>query len=81
MFVLSALMLSVTDQPAAATPAPATVAEVAVAEAPKKERQICKREPIATSLHGSKRICMTARQWRGEGANATVEDFGSLTTK
>lgn len=63
-----------------AAPAPTETAAPA-AEAPKKERKICKRETVATSLYGSKRICMTAAEWKARERNATLEDLGSVTTK
>ena len=61
-----------TDPTPTATPA---------AVAPKAERKICKRESVATSLHGSKRTCMTAAEWKARERNATLEDLGSVTTK
>lgn len=30
----------------------------------KKERKICKQQLVATSLHGSKRVCRTAAEWK-----------------
>jgi len=68
----------------AASPTPATAiipTSAASPEAPKKERQICKRQPISGSLHGSKRVCMTAREWRHGKSSATYEDLSSVTTK
>ena len=45
-----------------ATPADApTVAQPS--EAPKDERKICKREQVTGQIQGTKRICMTAKQW------------------
>jgi len=58
-----------------------TLASAASPEAPKKERQICKRQPISGTLHGSKRVCMTAREWRHGKGSATYEDLSSVTTK
>lgn len=65
---------------AAAAPAPVPTAPAAV-EAPKQERKICKRESSATSLYGSKRVCMTAAQWKARDLNVSLEDMGGVTTK
>lgn len=75
--LIAASMLFGQAQPVATTTpiAPAPVAKV------KEERKICKRESIATSLHGSKRVCLTAAQWRARELNATVEDLGAVTSK
>ena len=51
------------------------------AEAPKEERQICKREPIAQSQYRTKRVCMTAAQWKARARGEGIEDLGSVTTK
>lgn len=77
-FLLSAFLMA--GDVAAATPAPAT-SEPVTAEAPKKERKICKRDVVSTSLHGSKRTCMTALEWKMRERNATLEDMGGVTTK
>lgn len=64
--------------PAAATaPAPASQA----AEEPKAERQICKREPIPSSQYRTKRVCMTASQWKARARGEGIEDLSSVTTK
>ena len=39
-------------------------APAATAEAPKEEKKICKREMATESRMGSKRICLTAAEWR-----------------
>ena len=36
----------------------------ASAEAPKKERKICRREETSVGLYGSRRVCLTAAEWR-----------------
>ena len=80
--LLNALLLVAIDPAAAATvsgTATAT-APAPTAEAPKKEREICKREPTSGSLHGSKRVCMTAKQWRAR-ANGGFEDLSGVSTK
>jgi hypothetical protein len=76
---LFSVMLLVTDA-AAATPAPAAPATKA-AEAPKAERQICKREPIAQSQYRTKRVCMTAAQWKARARGEGIEDLSDVSTK
>src|SRR4051795_3669460 len=34
------------------------------AEAPKTERKICRREETSVGLYGSRRVCLTAAEWR-----------------
>ena len=54
------------------TPAPAT------AEQPKEERKICRRVALATSLHGSKRVCLTAAEWRErQGSDDRASSVGT----
>ncbi|MEA3032659.1 MAG: hypothetical protein QOH86_675 [Sphingomonadales bacterium] len=45
------------------------------ADPPKKERKICRQEQITSSLYGSRRICLTAEQWR-ERDKQNPEDVG-----
>jgi len=77
---LISVMLLVSDT-AAETAAPTAPASAEAAEVPKAERQICKREPIAGSQYGSKRVCMTAAQWkaRKRNGNAGLEDLDTRT--
>ena len=79
--LINALLL-VAAEPAAAAATTTTTATAAApaAEAPKKEREICKREPVSGSLHGSKRVCMTARQWRARN-DGGFEDLSGVSTK
>lgn len=57
-------LLLLASDPAAATPhqghAPATN-QVAAAD---EQKKICKRQPVTGQRIGSKRICMTAEQWK-----------------
>ena len=76
---LFSVMLLVTDA-AAATPAPA-VPTTEAAEESKAERQICKREPIASSQYRTKRVCLTSAQWKARARGEGIEDLGSVTTK
>lgn len=39
-------------------------ASAVAAEAPKEAKKICKREMATESRMGSKRICLTAAEWR-----------------
>ena len=72
--LLVSALLMVGDTAATVTVPPAIVE-------PKKERKICKRDQVTTSLYGSKRTCMTATQWKERERKATLEDLGSVTTK
>jgi hypothetical protein len=50
-------------------------------EASKEERQICKREPIPSSQYRTKRVCLTAAQWKARARGEGVEDMSSVSTK
>ena len=53
----------------------------ASAETPKKPRQICKREATSTGLHGSRKVCLTAAQWKERNGNTdTMTDTRSKQT-
>jgi len=43
------------------TPAPVTSEATETAEPNKK---ICKRQPVTGQIQGTKRVCMTAEQWK-----------------
>lgn len=77
MLSLFALSLIIAD-PAVATQA---TAPAEIKEAAKEPRKICKRETVSTSLHGSKRVCMTADEWKQREKDAEYSDMGSVTTK
>lgn len=62
LLVTSALLISAAPA-LASDPVPAAAASSAPA-AKKKDKMICKREQISTSLHGSRRICKTAAEWK-----------------
>lgn len=78
--IFGSLFLAASTAPTA-TIATTLPALAPVVEAPKEERKICKREAVTTSLYGSKRICLTANEWRQREQRATDEDMGSVTTK
>ncbi|MEA3040108.1 MAG: hypothetical protein QOE79_2621 [Sphingomonadales bacterium] len=40
------------------------------AEAPKAERKICRREETSVGLYGSRRVCMTAAEWKQRDHNS-----------
>jgi len=61
----------------AAAAAPAPVAPAA-AEAPKEERKICKREMDTTSRMGSKKICMTAAEWKARDSGNATRGLGDV---
>lgn len=75
VLLLSAFLFAA--DPAAATAGATQSTAAPQQEAVKTERKICKREHVSTSLHGSKRICLTAREWRIRNGEASVEDLGS----
>ena len=52
------------DATAATTSTTTAEAPAAATEAPKEERKICKREMATESRMGSKRICLTAAEWK-----------------
>lgn len=58
--LFSVLML--TSETAASAPA-ATQAPV-TNEAAEADKKICKRQPVTGQLQGTKRVCMTAEQWK-----------------
>lgn len=53
------LVASETASGAASTP-PSPVTN----EAAEPEKKICKRQPVTGQIQGTKRICMTAEQWK-----------------
>jgi len=77
--VLFSVMLLASDA-AAASPASAVPAAETATEQ-KAERQICKREPIASSQYRTKRVCLTSEQWKARARGDGVEDLGSVSTK
>jgi len=58
--LFSVLLIASEGTAATAVTPPAPVANEAV-EADKK---ICKRQPVTGQLQGTKRVCMTAEQWK-----------------
>ena len=64
MFVaLMSVMLIASDTSATNTIPPAPVTNEA-AETPDPDKKICKRQPVTGQLQGTKRVCMTAEQWK-----------------
>ena len=55
-------VLLMTSEGAAATAA-TPLAPVAN-EAAEPEKKICKRQPVTGQIQGTKRVCMTAEQWK-----------------
>lgn len=53
----------------------------AAAETPKKPRQICKREATSTGLHGTRKVCMTAAEWRKRNGSGEEGDMGGVTAR
>lgn len=75
MITLLSVLLLASETPAAVAPAPE--APVA-AEASKAERKICKREGSTESRLGSKRICLTAAEWRARDTGE-MRGLGDVT--
>ena len=75
--LLSVLLLADAN---AAQPAPADASAPAMkaAEAPKEERKICKREQV-TGSNRTKKLCMTASQWKAYESG--VSWSGEASTK
>ena len=63
MFVaLLGMMLIASEEPAiTGTENPPAAAAT---EAPNPEKKICKRQQVTGQIQGTKRVCMTAEQWR-----------------
>jgi hypothetical protein len=61
-------VLLITSEGAAATAA--TPSAPVANEATEANKKICKRQPVTGQLQGTKRVCMTAEQWkRAQEAN------------
>ena len=76
MFTVALSLLVLATETVAATPAQPTEVQQ-TAEAPKAEKKICKREQATESRMGSKRICLTAAEWK-ERQNAAADAFGGV---
>lgn len=62
VIIWASLMLMAPES--GATVPPAAQADSKTAEAPDPGKKICKRQPVTGQLQGTKRICMTAEQWK-----------------
>lgn len=62
MFVALFSVMLITSETAAATEGtpPVPVSN----EAAEVEKKICKRQPVTGQIQGTKRVCMTAQQWK-----------------
>lgn len=78
--MLSAMfsVLLLASDPAAGTTTPPAPA---AAEETKKERQICKREPVSGSQYRTKRVCMTAAEWKARARGQGIDDLSDVSTK
>lgn len=62
MFAALFSVLLVASETSAAT---AAMPQTPVAnEAAEPEKKICKRQPVTGQIQGTKRVCMTAEQWK-----------------
>ena len=60
MITLLSVLLLASETPATVVPS----TDATAAEAPKEEKKICKREAATESRLGSKKVCLTAAQWK-----------------
>ena len=63
MFVALLSMMLIASETSANTSPPTPVTNE-TAEAPDPDKKICKRQPVTGQLQGTKRVCMTAEQWK-----------------
>ena len=79
MITLLSVLLFASDTAATAVQPEATAPAAVEAgkDQAKEERKICKREDDTTSRMGSKRICLTASQWRAR--ETSVKGLGDVT--
>lgn len=63
MFVALLSVMLIASETSANSLPPAPAANEA-AEAPDPDKKICKRQPVTGQLQGTKRVCMTAEQWK-----------------
>ena len=68
MITLLSVLLLASETPAVASSTDAPAAAVA----PKEEKKICKREAATESRLGSKKICLTADEWRARDTGEPV---------
>ena len=62
--LLSVLLIASETTATNATNAPSGQTETAPEAAAEPEKKICKRQPVTGQLQGTKRVCMTASQWK-----------------
>lgn len=78
MITLFSVLLFASDTSSTAVqPEPVAAAIEAPKEQAKEERKICKREDDTTSRMGSKRVCLTAAQWRAR--ETSIKGLGDVT--
>ena len=65
MFALLLGVLLASSETATAMPAaPQSPSTNEAADAPDPQKKICKRQPVTGQIQGTKRVCMTAEQWK-----------------
>ena len=75
MFTVALSVLLLATETTAATPQTPAAAVPQSSEATKAEKKICKREQSTESRMRSKRICLTAAQWK-ERQDQSDDAFG-----
>ena len=61
---LFSVLLVASDSASAAPATPQSPATNEATEAADPNKKICKRQPVTGQLQGTKRVCMTAEQWK-----------------
>jgi len=57
-------VMLIASENAATTTVPSAPSATEAAEAVDPNKKICKRQPVTGQLQGTKRVCMTAEQWK-----------------
>ena len=82
MKALAALIVMSMAAPALAAETKSADSQVqASTETPKKARKICKREITGAGLHATRRVCLTAAEWRKRNGAGEEGDMGGVTAR
>jgi hypothetical protein len=73
---MSLLLAIILVSQAAPSPEP-----VSASENKKEERKICRREMSAAGLHRSKRVCLTAAEWKEREGRGNEEGMSEAGTR
>lgn len=64
MFVALLSVMLIASETAGTNAVPPAPVTNETAETPDPGKKICKRQPVTGQLQGTKRVCMTAEQWK-----------------